>query len=191
MKKFAVIDTETTWGDEVMSIGAAVADFEGDKPFELTDKKYYILTPYKDHGGMYTHTLYVNGIKPDFEGSRAQTLKKLREFFTEQKVSLVFAYNANFDYGHLPELKDYQWYDIMKLAAYRQYNKKIPDTADCWNTGRLKRGYGVEDIYIMLSGDSSYHELHNALTDSVDELGIMRMLGLGFDTYRAARIGGK
>ncbi|MBD5081031.1 MAG: hypothetical protein HDT44_04625 [Ruminococcaceae bacterium] len=188
MKKFAVIDTETTWGDEVMSIGAAVADFEGDKPFALADKKYYILTPYKDHGGMYTHTLYVNGIKPDFEGSRAQTMKKLREFFTEQKVSLIFAYNALFDYHHLPELKDFQWYDIMKLAAYKQYNKKIPDTADCFNTGRMKRGYGVEDIYRMLSGDSSYHELHNALTDSVDELAIMRMLGLGFDTYKAARI---
>ena len=191
MKKFAVIDTETTWGDEVMSIGAVVADFEGDKPFALADKKYYILTPYKDHGGMYTHTLYVNGIKPDFEGSRAQTIKKLREFFTEQKVSLIFAYNALFDYHHLPELKNFQWYDIMKLAAYKQYNKKIPDTADCFNTGRMKRGYGVEDIYRMLSGDSSYHELHNALTDSVDELAIMRMLGLGFDTYKAARIGNK
>lgn len=188
MKRFAVIDTETTWGDEVMSIGAAVADFEGDSPFELLNKKYYVLTPYKDYGGMYTYTLYVNGIKPDFEGSRAQAMKKLREFFTEQKVSLIFAYNALFDYHHLPELKDYQWYDIMKLAAYRQYNKKIPSNADCFSTGRLKRGYGVESIYRMLSGDSDYCELHNALTDSVDELAIMRMLGLGFDTYKAARI---
>ena len=50
MKKFAVIDTETTWSDEVMSIGAAIADFEGETPFELTDK-YYILTPFKDLGG--------------------------------------------------------------------------------------------------------------------------------------------
>jgi hypothetical protein len=31
-----------------------------------------------------------------------------------------------FDKRHLPELGGYAWYDIMKLAAYRQYNPKIP-----------------------------------------------------------------
>ena len=189
MKRFAVIDTETTWGDEVMSIGASVADFEGEKPFELINKKYYVLTPFKDHGGMYTYALYANGIKPDFEGTREQVMKNLREFFSAQGVSLVFAYNAVFDYHHLPELVDYEWYDIMKLAAYRQYNKKIPANAECFGTGRLKRGYGVESIYRMLSGDSGYCELHNALTDAADELTIMRMLGLGFDTYKIGRIG--
>lgn len=188
MKKFAVIDTETTWNDEVMSIGTAVADFEGEKPFELIDKKYYVLTPFKDHGGMYTYALYANGIKPDFEGTRAQVMKKLREFFSFEKVSAVFAYNAVFDYRHLPELAEYEWYDIMKLAAYRQYNSKIPKNADCFGTGRLKRSYGVESMYRMLSGSVGYHELHNALTDAVDELELMRMLNLSFDVYQAGKL---
>lgn len=188
MKKFAVIDTETTWGDEVMSIGAAIADFEGEKPFELTHKKYYVLTPFKDHGGMYTYALYADGIKPDFEGAREQAIKKLKEFLSAEKVSVVFAYNALFDYRHLPELADYEWYDIMKLAAYRQYNGKIPKNADCFSTGRLKRGYGVESIYRMLSGSGGYCELHNALTDAVDELAVMRMLGLGFEKYGIGRV---
>lgn len=190
MKRFAVIDTETTWGDEVMSVGAAVADFEGDKPFELVDKKYYVLTPFKDLGGMYTYALYAGGIKPDFEGTKEQAMKLLGEFFADCKVSAVFAYNAVFDYRHLPELKEFEWYDIMKLAAYRQYNKKIPKEAECFGTGRLKRGYGVESIYRMLSGERGYCELHNALTDAVDELEVMRMLGLGFEAYKKGKVRG-
>lgn len=38
MGRFAVIDTETTWGDEVMSIGTVVADSE---TFEVIDQRYY------------------------------------------------------------------------------------------------------------------------------------------------------
>ena len=171
---FAVIDTETTWRDEVMSIGIAVSDFDS---FALFAKRYYILTPYKDHGGMYTDTLYV--CTPDWECSRAATMKDLRGFLERYDVTDIFAYNALFDYRHLPELQYLDWYDIMKLAAYRQYNPKIPHNADCCATGRLKSGYGVESIYRMLSGNTRYRERHNALTDAVDELEIMRMLKQG------------
>ncbi len=31
---------------------------------------------------------------------------------------------------HLPELGGNAWYDIMKLAAYRQYNPKIPTSME-------------------------------------------------------------
>lgn len=76
---FAVIDTETTWRDEVMSIGIAVSDFDS---FALTDKRYYILTPYKYHGGMYTDTLYVR--TPDLECSRAAAMKDSARFSEKQ-----------------------------------------------------------------------------------------------------------
>lgn len=180
---FAVIDTETTWRDEVMSIGIAVSDFDG---FALADKRYYILTPYKDRGGMYTDALYVR--KPDLVCSRAAAMRDLRGFLEEHNVNDIFAYNAVFDYRHLPELQYLDWYDIMKLAAYRQYNPKIPQDADCYGTGRLKSGYGVESVYRMLSGNTTYHELHNALADAADELEIMRMLTHGHAVYSAARI---
>ena len=42
MRKFMVIDTETTWSDKVMSIGAVVADAETIQPI---DGRYYILNP--------------------------------------------------------------------------------------------------------------------------------------------------
>lgn len=180
---FAVIDTETTWRDEVMSIGVAVSDFDSLTPAAL---RYYILTPYKFHGGMYAGTLYVR--KPDLECPRGAALDDLRAFLFEHNVSEIFAYNALFDYTHLPELQYLDWYDIMKLAAYRQFNPKIPTTADCFSTGRLKSGYGVESVYRMLSGNTRYRELHNALTDAVDELEIMRMLNHKLDTYSYAKI---
>ncbi|GHU94632.1 hypothetical protein FACS1894208_06040 [Clostridia bacterium] len=178
--RFAVIDTETTWGDAVMSIGVAVGD---SATFELIDKRYYILTPFKNHGGMYESALYIDGITPDVEGSREDVLRELAEFLDAHGAGVMFAYNAAFDYRHLPELAHLGWFDIMRLAAYRQHNRKIDECADCYKTGRLKRGYGVESIYRLLSGDRRYRERHNALTDAVDELRIMQMLEHELNKY--------
>lgn len=184
MGSFAVIDTETTWNDKVMSIGLVIAD---SKTFEPSEKKYYILTPFKNYGGMYSNALYAGGIKPDMECSRSSAAADIICFLEENSVSDIFAYNAVFDCKHLPELKMYGWYDIMRLAAYKQYNSSIPPDAELYSTGKLKRGYGVESIYRMLSG-SRYCETHNALQDAADELEIMRMLNLKLEKYAAAKI---
>jgi hypothetical protein len=76
----------------------------------------------------------------------------------------------------------------MRLAAYQQYNKAIPASAECCKTGRLKRGYGVEDILKMLSGNNRYRETHNAVTDAEDELKIMILLGYEISEYDIALI---
>ncbi len=76
----------------------------------------------------------------------------------------------------------------MRLAAYRKYNKAISESADCYKTGRLKRGYGVEDILQMLSGNSKYSETHNAVMDAEDELKIMQLLGWGINEYDIASV---
>ena len=64
----------------------------------------------------------------------------------------------------------------MRLAAYRQYNDKIPPCAECFSTGRLKRDYGVEPMFRLLSGNRAYRESHNAFRDALEELEIMRLL---------------
>lgn len=185
MNSFAVIDTETTWQDKVMSIGVVIADSE---TFELTDKKYYILTPFKNHGGMYSNALYAGGITPDMECSRSNAMADMICFLEAYSVNDIYEYNAVFDCKHLPELKTYNWYDIMRIAAYKQYNSRIPPDAELYSTGKLKRGYGVESIYRMLSGNKEYCEMHNALKDAVDELEIMRMLNFKAEKYAAAKI---
>lgn len=76
----------------------------------------------------------------------------------------------------------------MRLAAYCQYNRTISSSADCCSTGKLKRGYGVENILKMLSGNDKYSETHNAVLDAEDELKIIQLLGYEIREYDIALI---
>ena len=174
MGKFAVIDTETNWADQVMSIGCCIADADSFAPVEA---KYFILPIECQIGGMYESTLFLETPVQPILCTRAEAISDLREWFGRQGVSMVFAYNACFDRNHLPELRSFDWYDIMRLAAYRQTNPKISPCADCYSTGRLKRGYGVEAMLQLLRDSCTYRETHNAIWDALDELEIMRLLG--------------
>lgn len=187
MDKFAVIDIETNWDDEVMSIGVVVADAETKKEI---DSVYYIIEPEYRVGGMYSNELQSDKKKTRVI-NRRQALKKIKEWLNIYGVRKLFAYNACFDKKHLPEYSGYEWYDIMRLAAYRQYNRAILDSADCCKTGKLKRGYGVENIFRMLSKNEEYNETHNALLDAQDELKIMELLGCEIGEYDIAALGSK
>lgn len=180
MGRFAVIDTETNWNDKVMSIGCCVADTD---TFQLIDAKYHVLTPEYLVGGMYSDTLFADARLQPIVCSRKEALTDLMSWFADYDVHSIFAYNACFDRNHLPELRHFDWYDIMRLAAYRQYNHKIPATAQVCSTGRLKRGFGVEPMLRLLSGNRTYHETHNALYDAMDELEIMRLLEHNLSEY--------
>ena len=180
MSKFAVIDTETNWADQVMSIGTVIADKDTFAPIAA---KYHILPIECAIGGMYESTLYIDSPVEPVLCSREEALNDLMDWLHAYGVHSVFAYNASFDRNHLPELRAFDWYDIMRLAAYRQFNPKIPVTADCYSTGRMKRGYGVEPMLRLLSGKSAYSEKHNAVHDAFDELEIMRLLGYRPDEY--------
>lgn len=172
MGYFAVIDTETNWADRVMSIGTVIAD----DTFRPVAAKYHILPAECEMGGMYYDALFLETPVKPILCSRPEAIGDLLRWFSGYQVSSIFAYNANFDRNHLPELAQLCWHDIMRLAAYRQHNPCIPGTADCFRTGRLKRGYGVEPMLRLLSGNRAYRETHNALFDALDELDIMRLL---------------
>ena len=180
MEKFAVIDTETNWADQVMSIGSVIADAN---TFEVIEAKYHILPIECEIGGMYYDTLFIETPVKPILCTRGEAITDLRTWFKQHRVHSIFAYNACFDRNHLPELRNFDWYDIMRLAAYRQFNPKIPAHADCCSTGRLKRGYGVEPMLRLLSGNDTYHESHNAFFDAIDELTIMCFLQHQIDKY--------
>lgn len=180
MGAIAVIDTETNWNDQVMSIGTVIAD--GDT-FSLMDARYHVLPKECEVGGMYEHTLFIKTKVKPILCTRAEAIADLKTWFRKYGITAIYAYNAPFDRNHLPELRDFDWYDIMRLAAYRQHNSKIPRTADCCTTGRLKRGYGVEPMLQLLSEKRGYHETHNAIQDALDELEIMRLLEHPLDDY--------
>lgn len=181
MGRFAVIDTETNWADQVMSIGTVIADTD---TLEILEAKYHILPVECQIGGMYESTLFIETPVAPILCSRARAIADLQDWFRQHGVRAVFAYNACFDRNHLPELRDFDWYDIMRLAAYRQHNPRIPADADCCSTGRLKRGYGVEAMLRLLSDNRAYRESHNAFFDALDELEIMRLLGHPLTKYK-------
>ena len=203
---FAVIDTETNWHDEVMSLGVAIAD---KTTFKCLETRYYIFEQEARVGGMYSGVLYkctnstasanrngaafgtvqtTTAAASPITAPRTTAMADLSDYLSSKGITSIYAYNAKFDCGHLPELKNYNWYDIMRIAAYKQFNKSIPDAAPCCKTGRLKSNYGVESITRMLTGNSRYYEVHNAVADAVDELRIVELLGLPLTAYDIARI---
>ena len=99
---FAVVDTETNWDDEVMSIGVVAADAA---TMEGIDSRYYIIDPEYRVGGM-----YANELRPEEEGvivtDRKKALQEIRQWLDTYKVRKLFAYNASFDRNHLPEYGD-------------------------------------------------------------------------------------
>lgn len=184
-RNIVVIDTETTWSDRVMSIGAVIASGEN---YEQIDSRYYLIDPEHLSGGMYSGVLHMVGTPGEIVLPRKEALEDLVKWLYENQVDTIMAYNANFDKNHMPELSEFRWCDIMRLAAYKQYNHKIPLDAPCCGTGRLRRNYGVEPIYRMLSGNERYCEKHNGWYDAVDELRIVQMLGHDLDQYENAVI---
>lgn len=177
-KRFAVIDTETNWNDEVMSIGVLIAN---SRNFSRTDSRYYILPNEEKVGGMYSKAMR-NTTHEILTGHRHEVLDDLKSLLNSNGVDDLFAYNASFDKRHLPELSDFSWRDIMKVAAYKQHNPHIPRHMPCCKTGRLKRGFGVEAM-LQILGIEGYRETHNAITDAGDELKIMKILDYGIDFY--------
>ena len=57
MGKIALIDTETNWADQVMSVGTVIADEE---TFRVVDARYHIFLKECEVGGMYSGALYLN-----------------------------------------------------------------------------------------------------------------------------------
>lgn len=188
--KIAVIDTETNWDNKVMSIGLAVMnayDDHIDMP-KLSDMKlyYHIVWPASEKGGVFARQLKYGCTSTASPETEQEAIAAVLRELKANGVTELFAYNATFDKGHLTWLSGYKWYDIMKIAAYRQYNSAIDGTGKaCHASGKLKSGYSVESIIRMLAGkDSMYREVHNALYDARDEAFMMAKLGHGLSLYR-------
>lgn len=180
-----ILDCETTFSDMVMSIGIAIAD---KKDFSLIDSHYYKLTPEILFPSMYTYSLNKYTGPNTFTTSRCDAIMQIIAVLNSYNIDSIFAYNGRFDFSHLPELSDYNWFDIMRIAAYKNYNPCLPAHLEYCKTGRLKTGYGVENIIRYLTKDYQYFETHNALIDACDELLIMKILNLDCSIYEIGRI---
>ena len=181
---FAVIDTETNFQDQVMSIGIVLADAH---TFQPIVSRYYILPEEAAVSGMYSDALNLAEAEITKHCNRREATQEIVALLRQYGLPRIFAYNASFDKNHLYELASFTWCDIMWMSAYKQFNPSIPDDAEINKSGRLKRGAGVEPTMRRLRRDMSYHETHNALLDALDELEIMRRLGHSIEQYARPR----
>ena len=79
MDYFAVIDTETNWNNEVMSIGVVIAEKD---TFKKVDDLYFIVDPEYKIGGMFSMVLPVKGRAPkDILLTRKIVMEKFKEAF--------------------------------------------------------------------------------------------------------------
>ena len=105
MGYFAVIDTETNWADQVMSIGTVIADRD---TFTVITVKYHVLPLECQVGGMYENALFPDMPFSPILCNREEAIGDLKAWFSGFGIREIFAYNACFDRTHLPELREYQ-----------------------------------------------------------------------------------
>ncbi len=83
-ERFAVIDTETNWENEVMSIGIVIAE---DGVFEAIDSKYIIFGEAARVGGMCSYAMFLKGQTPELLKKKKAieaSLKYLIELFVQR-----------------------------------------------------------------------------------------------------------
>lgn len=179
-KYFAVIDVETNWDNEAMSIGLVIAN---SADYSVADKRYYILYPECKTGGFYSDVLRDVDKSLIADCSRSEAVKDIDNLLDHYRVSDILAYNAPFDYKCMPELHRFTWRDILPIAANRNFNDKLPDNCEFFSTGLLKRGRSLENI-LRLIYFRGYTEMHNGLADAIDELLLIKIIALPIDVYR-------
>lgn len=162
-----------------MTVGAVVANDQ----FEIVDQIYLMSFGAYMQGGLYKDRVYKTSLCPN-KMHTSEMLETIRKFYDKHGCEMVFAYNAPFDKKLITSLPPDQWYDIMKIAAYRQHNPHLPDDEEYCGTGRLKKDYNAERLFKLLSGNKNYKEMHNAFQDACDELAIMKMMKVPIEVYK-------
>lgn len=183
LQYFAVIDVETNWNNQVMSIGVVIGD---SVEFGVVDKRYYVIYPECEVGGMYSDRLHIVDEQLVTYCLRKEAVADIVDLLSHYGVADIFAYNALFDYNCMTELHGYVWRDILPIAANRNTNDKLPDGCEYFSTGLLKHGRGLQSIMQMVFW-RGYNETHNALQDAVDELHLMQILGHPVAVYRECK----
>ena len=184
-KWIAVIDTEINRNDEVMSVGLVVADAA---TFDKKEEKYYIIEPEHTIGGEHSKSLRINELVNVSTTSRKKAMNEIMSLLKRYDIKSIFAYNASSEYERLSELSSFDWYDIMRVAAYKQHNPAITDDSECHESGRLLKDFGVAAMVRRLSKDKNHKETNNALYDARDELKILKLLNRPIKDYAFTKV---
>ena len=111
----------------------------------------------------------------------------IRKLLNKYKITNIYTYNGIFIFKKLPGLKQYHWYDIIKVAAYKQYNYKLLDNLPFREDGRLLCNCSIKEIMQILTKTYFYYTDH-ALYDTFDIARIMSLINLPIEQYSFSKI---
>lgn len=201
----AVIDVETTWHDEVMSIGAVIVDTR-DK-YRILDVAYWLVSPFCYQPAMFSGAIELSMVKEssffyqkgncildsvtETEDTFENCIAGLKALLDRYYVSSCFAYNGHFDKRHLLDLDGVVWFDLVVPFTSYDLNpylssEKIPgENLGFGKAGvRLVKEYSFFDIMRHIPGCKRYRETHNGCVDAFEEAMAMQMMKLPRDEYR-------
>jgi hypothetical protein len=183
LQTIAIIDTKTNYIDNAISVGVAIVNTNN---WQLQQAQYYLISPELINNHQYDN-LNIAHVYKSYFGQLSDVENHIRKLLSDYNVTNIYAYNATFVFQSLPGLQLYFWYDIMKIAAYKQYNKYLPQNIEYLENGRIKYGYGIKNIMEYLTQTYFFYTNH-ALYDVLDEIRIMKMLELNIEEYNQAKI---
>lgn len=179
---FAIIDTKTNYYGNAISIGVVVVNSH----FEIQQAQYYLIPEELIHDHNHKDDFDIIHVYKTYFGRLFDCENHIRTLMNQYNITNIYAYNAFYVKKSLPEMNNYNWFDIAKVATYKQYNHELPLDADYDENGQLLR-YAMKNV-IELMMKTYYKCVNHALYNALDELKIMKLIGLPIEKYSHTKI---
>lgn len=180
----AIIDAKLNFIDEIISIGIAIVDA---KTFEIKTAEYFLVPEELIIDGFNNGNITIAHTYQTYFGAHKDIENHIRKLLNQYNITNIYTFNGKFIYSKLTGLQKYHWYDIMKVAAYKQYNYKLPDNLMFNDQGRLLYKCNIKDLMEILTKTYFYYTNH-ALYDVLDETKMMKLLDLNINVYDCAKM---
>ena len=180
----AIIDAKLNFIDEIISIGIAIVDA---KTFKVKTAEYFLVPEELIIDGFNNDNITIAHTYQTYFGAHKDIENHIRKLLNQYNITNIYTFNGKFIYRKLAGLQKYHWYDIIKVAAYKQYNYKLPDNLMFNDQGRLLYKCNIKDLMEILTKTYFYYTNH-ALYDTLDIARMMSLIDLPIEQYGFSKI---
>ena len=178
----AIIDTKTNYLGNAISIGVAIVNAQ----FEIQQAQYYLIPEelMNEHASKDDYDIV--HVYKTYYGRLFDCQNHIRTILNQYNITNIYAYNAFYVKQTLPEMNNYNWFDVARIATYKQYNHKIPINTKCDENGQLLR-YTLSNVMELMT-NGYYRYVNHALYNALDIIQLMKYIGLSIDKYEHAKL---
>ena len=184
LETIAILDAKTNFIDNIISIGVSIVNA---KTFEVKTAEYFLIPEELIVDGLNNNNVNIHHIYKTYFGAQKDVENHIRKLLNQYGITNIYTFNGKFIYKQLTGLQNYHWYDIIKVAAHKQYNYKLPDNLMFNDQGRLLYKCNIKDLMEILTKTYFYYTNH-ALYDTLDIARIMKIVDLNINVYDCAKI---